>query len=132
MFFAGLIDMQGCQLLRFGRSLLRFPSLTTPENTPSKNYAQQKFRSETPIPWRNGEYAETTGTSCTLVPRESARFLAIMIVGAIFAAFGALILSILAVFMPKLTWIHLIKLIFIQEINKSNDYMKHGGLNLEI
>ena len=42
--------MQGCQLLRFERSLLRFSSLTTPENTPSKNYAEQKFRSEIPIP----------------------------------------------------------------------------------
>ena len=41
--------IQGCQLLRFGRSFIRFPSLTTPENTPSKNYAEQKFRSDSSI-----------------------------------------------------------------------------------
>ena len=42
-------DAQGCQLLRFGRSFIRFPSLTTPKNTPSKNYAEQKFRSDSSI-----------------------------------------------------------------------------------
>ena len=66
--FTYIYGLQGCQLLRFGRSLLRFLSLTTPENTPSKSSAEKKFWPEIPIPWRNGECAETTGTPCTLAP----------------------------------------------------------------